>query len=142
MTHEEFELFPYASDIRMKIEGKTLKELFCNAVRGVAFYLKPEVLKLGKRAWRIKHAIKIEAVDLNSLLIEFLSEVIAESDIQNAIFTGARFKTFGENFLEGEIAGIGADGFDKDIKAVSYHEVDIKKNPETGFYETILVFDI
>ena len=33
-------------------------------------------------------------------------------------------------------------GFDKDIKAVSYQGVDIKRNPETGLYETILVFDI
>lgn len=137
-----FEVFPHTADVRLKVWGRTIKELFLNALKGVAFYLKPDVGELGRRAEKVKHAVSVEAVDINSLLIEFLSEVIAQADIQNAIFTSATFKKFGENFLEGEIAGFAVEGFDKDIKAVSYHEVDIRKNQDTGAYETILVFDV
>jgi len=137
-----FEALPHTADMRMRVWGRTARELFLNALRGVAFYLKPDVAELGKKAKRIKHAVAIEAVDLNSLLIEFLSEIVAQADTQNTIFTSATFKKFGENFLEGEITGFAVEGFDKDIKAVSYHEVDIRKNPDTGLYETILVFDV
>lgn len=137
-----FEILPHTADMRMRVWGKTLKDLFRAALRGVAFYLKPAALELKERSAKIKEKIKVETVDINSLLIEFLSEVVAQSDIHNVIFISASFKKFGENFLEGEISGVKVDGFEKDIKAVSYHEVDIRKNPETGLYETMLVFDI
>ena len=74
--------------------------------------------------------------------MEFLSEVIAKSDIKNVVFTNCEFEKMGENFLKASLKGIAVSGFDKDIKAVSYNEVDIKKNSEKGTYETIIVFDV
>lgn len=139
---EGFEILPYTADVRMRVWGKTLQDVFCHALLGVSYYLKPEALELVKKGTKVKERVKIETVDLNALLIEFLSKVIAKSDIHNAVFITAAFKKFGENFLEGELRGIKADGFERDIKAISYHEVDIRKNPETGMYETTLVFDI
>lgn len=140
--NQGFEMLPDTADIRLRVWGKTLKDLFRNALRGTAFYLRPEILDEEKKAKKEKQEIKVEAVDINSLLIEFLSEVIALADTHSMVFSNASFTKFGENFLEGGLWGVRADGFDKDIKAISYHEVDIKKNPETGMYETILVLDI
>jgi len=143
MSNNGFEILPHTADMRIKVWGKTLKDLFRNALCGLAYYLKPESLEesaLGKI--NIKRRIKVEGVDLNSLLIEFLSKVIAETDIYNAVFIAVSFKDFGENFLEAVLEGVKVEGFDKEIKAVSYHEVDIKRNQETGMYETTLVFDI
>ena len=139
MTDLGFEILPHTADTRMRVWGKKLEELFRNALRGVAYYLKPVSLDL---AGKIKQKVKVEAADISSLLVEFLSEVIAQSDVHNAIFTKVTFKKFGDNFLEAVLTGAKVDGFDKEIKAVSYHEVNIKKNPETGMYETVLVFDI
>lgn len=138
-----FEILSNTADMRIKIWGRTLQELFCNALRGMASFVKPALLDVKKNELKEKRDIKLEALDLTSLLIEFLSEVIAQSDSTNTVWLDARFKKFGENFLEGKLLGIKVeDGFEKEIKAVSYHEVDIKKNPETGMYETILVFDV
>lgn len=141
-TTNSFQILPHTADMRMKVWGKTLQELFKNALCGMAFYLKPEVLQLAKKVKHLKQQIRVEAVDINSLLVEFLSEVIAQSDINNVVFTSVSFQEFGENFLEGILSGSNVERFEKDIKAVSYHEVDVKKNPETGFFETMLVFDI
>lgn len=137
-----FEILPHTADMRLRVSGNVLEDLFRNALRGVASYMKPEVLERGEKELREVREINVEAVDINSLLIEFLSEVIAESDIHNTVFPSVSFRKFGENFLEGTLAGMKVDGFEKDIKAVSYHEVDIKKNAATGLYETVLVFDI
>lgn len=133
-----FEILPHTADMRIKVWGHTLEELFENALRAAAFYLKPDASSKSK----IKRTLKINSVDINSLLVDFLSEAITLSDINNAVFGEVKFEKLGENFLEGELHGVKVDGFDKDIKAVSYHEVDIKKNPETGMYETVLVFDV
>lgn len=137
-----FEILPHAVGLRMRAQGKTVKELFRNALRGMAFYLAPDALKPVRSAARIATAIAIEAVDLNSLLVEFLSEAIARGDGLGAVFAGATFRTFGENFLEGEISGTAIEEFARDIKAVSYQEVDIKRNSDTGLFETELVFEV
>ena len=137
-----FEILPQAADMRVRVCGRTLKELFRNAVRGMACVVAPSVLESGRGAGRIRHPVAVEAVDINSLLIEFLSEVIAQSDIRGAVFTSVNFRAFGENFLEGEISGAPVQGLSRDIRAVSYHEVDVKKNPVNGLFETTLVFDI
>lgn len=144
MPDTGFEILPHTADMRMRVWGETLQDLFRNALRAVALYLRQdsEELSKAKKKTSLKRPIKVEAVDLNSLLIEFLSEVVAQSDIENAVFLDVSFKKFGENFLEGKLSGSKVDGFEKDIKAISYHEVDIHKNPETGRYETLLVFDI
>lgn len=141
MNRNGFELLPHTADIRLRVWGKTIQELFKNALRGMAYYLKPQVFDFKKKPTD-KAGLKVEAVDVNSLLVEFLSETIALSDINNTVYTDVVFREFGDNFLEGEIRGFAVDAFDKDIKAVSYHEVDIQKNPQTQRYETILVFDI
>lgn len=136
-----FEFLPHTADTRMRVWGRTLKELFRNALLGLVFYIKPDVLKSSGKPSE-KQKIKIEAVDITSLLVEFLSQVVALSDIHNSVFTKIVFRELGDNFLEGEIQGIAVGGFDKEIKAVSYHEVDVRKDSQTGLYETMLVFDI
>ena len=137
-----FEILPHAADMHLRVWGKTLKDLFRNALGGVAFYLARDTESLVRAGKKVKQAIRVEAIDINSLLIEFLSEVRVQSDIRNAVFNAITLKEFGENFLEGELIGVRVDGLEKEIKAVSYREVDIRKNPETGFFETALVFDI
>ena len=128
--------------IRINAWGKTIHELFRNSLRGMATLMQPTVLTAGRKAKKAKQLLRVEAVDLNTLLAEFLSKVIGLSDIHNLIFTNVTFKDIGDNFLEGEIFGVSTDELDQEIKAVSYQDVDIKRNLGSGLYETILVFDI
>lgn len=128
--------------IHMRVWGNSIKDLFLNALRGVAAFVKPETLETEKNDKTIRQKIEVKAVDVNSLLVEFLSEALTQSDIHSAIFHTASFKDFGDNFLKCVLAGFRVEDFGKDIKAISDSEVDIKKNPETGLYETILVFEV
>lgn len=136
-----FKFLPHITDVRMVVWGRTIQELFQNALKGVSLYLKSP-LPAENSAKKERVRVSLEAVDVNSLFVEFLSDIIARSDTENMVFTDVSFEGFGENFLTGEFFGVRVDGFDNEIKAVSYHEVDIKKNPETGFFETLLVFDV
>lgn len=73
--------------------------------------------------------------------MDFLSEVLYQSQINHAVFPEVKFLKFSDIELEAEIFGSEVDIFDEDIKAVTYHELEIKKSPSGGF-ETIIVFDI
>jgi SHS2 domain-containing protein len=141
-VNQKFEMVPEAVGVRMHVRGKTCRELFRNALEGVAAYMKPDAAALSKNQRLEKEEISIETVDLNSLLVDFLSGVIAHADIKGAVFTGITFKKFGENFLSGELVGIATDGSEHEIRAISYSDIDIRKNSETGLYEASLVLEV
>ena len=140
MKERGFEIIPEDGVVKMRVHGKTLEDLFRNAVRGVASYLKEGILDERASGEKEKRDIRIEAVDINSLLVDCLSHIVADSDMYNVVFLDIQFRTFGENFLEGELFGIPSHVFDNEIKAVSYTEVDVKRNP-AGFFETTIVFE-
>ncbi|TSC74002.1 MAG: hypothetical protein G01um101433_1116 [Parcubacteria group bacterium Gr01-1014_33] len=135
-----FEIIARDARVEMKCWGETLQELFLNAVKGMAYYIKPSAFAQVERRKKIAEKIFVEAVDINSLLIEFLSEVIARADIRSVVFTEAVFERFGENFLEGEITGIEAGEYDKTVGGVSYEDVEIKKDPKTERFEAVVSF--
>ena len=143
MNNEQgFQLMADTGTIRINAWGATVHELFRNALRGMAALIRPTIFTAGEKAKKVKQFLRVEAVDLNTLLVEFLSEVIGRSDIHNLIFTNVTFKHIGENFLEAELSGVSSDGQELEIKSVSYHDVDIKRNQASGLYETTLEFDV
>ena len=139
---EGFNIIVSERSVQLKAVGHTLKELFRNAVRGLTLYIKPEAEALSKKEKKEKHVLAVQAVDINSLLIEFLTQVIAQADFHGLVFTNATFKRFGDNFLEAELMGIPAGSFEREVKAVSYFDVDIIKDPVSGLYETMLIFEV
>ena len=86
--------------------------------------------------------IRVDAVDPNSLLVSFLSEVLTHTDMEGAVFIRAAFDALGDNFLEGKITGIPVDNMEREIRAVSYDTVEITKNHETGLYESEITFEV
>lgn len=141
-THQKFEMVTEDIGVRMQVRGKTPRELFRNALAGVAAYMKPDAAALFKNQRWEKEDISIETVDLNSLLVDFLSRVVAHADIKGMVFTGITFKKFGENFLSGELVGVATDGSEREIRAISYSDIDIRKNAGTGLYEATLILEV
>lgn len=134
-----YKLLPHTADVRLYVEADTPEELFKGALNGMA-----EILKKGFCAEKIETASKmlnIESIDQTSLLIDFLSEALQYSHEEKIIYCRVKIIKLEEKSLEAEIFGRGADGFDEDIKAVTYHEAEIRKN-EKGNWEVTIVFDI
>ncbi len=122
----------------MSVRAGDLETLFRDALQGMTFVqipnYKPQI-SISKKL------IKIQSPDKTALLVDFLSEVLAQSQINKEIYADVKFLQFSETELKAEIYGVAVENFDEDIKAVTYHEADIKKN-EKGEWETILVFDV
>ena len=142
-------IIDHTADVRLLIEGDSPEELFLAGMEGMAGIIKKDVLSadraglntLTKKDPDFKDTVKISSSNMTMLLIDFLSEVLTWSHINKAVYTKAEFKKLNENSIEATIFGYKAHYFDEDIKAVTYHEAEIKKNRK-GNYETIIIFDI
>ena len=130
---KKFEILPHTADVRVKVFGETYEELFKNALLAMAEILKNNLSQIKNPA---KAKINIQSPDINSLLVDFLSEVLYQSQMNKVIYSDAIFSKFSDFStsskqaeLQAEIRGNKVDSFDEDIKAVTYHELEIKKSP-------------
>ena len=140
---KRFEVVEEAANLKLRIFGSSPRDIFKNALFAMGFTQKPEIVKqstVGKligrlRGKQVSEDFFIESMDYNTLLIDFLSDIISRADIHNAVFFDVKFKNFSENKIEGKIYGV------KNIKSVIYNEVDIKET-EPNKWESLLTLDI
>ena len=130
-----YKILEHIADVRVQAFGKTKEELFLNATRGMTTILRP---KLKDKKEKIKKKIKVKSVDLNSLLVDFLSEVLYQIQTNKEIYNNVKFTNFSDTNLKGELIGNKVESFGEDIKAVTYHGLKIEKS-ENGFQSTILL---
>lgn len=131
---KKFEFLPHTADLKIKAYGQDEKEVLQNAVLALNQFLEPELLSEKREA-----VISVEAEEKTYLWIDFLSEILTEIYIQKAIFTKVDFLEFSENRIKAKLKGRRFSSIKKDIKAVTYHQADIKKNK---FYEFTFICDI
>lgn len=139
-----FEILPHTADVRLRAVGETLEGLFEQAVLGMAQILKSDAkfvcLPASGGNDAKKEKIDLSASDETTLLIDFLNEILTRSYINKCVYKVSSFKIH-DSSLKAELAGAKVDNFDEDIKAVTYHEAKITKNPE-GSFEATVIFDI
>ena len=136
----KFEFLPHTADIRMKIQAATLPQLFEAGMKGMSQVLKEDPCA-EEHTQGVKKIITVSAQDRTCLLIDFLSEVLSFSYTEKAVFCELVLLEFSEHLLSAEISGTHISSFSEEIKAVTYHEAEVKQNV-SGLWETIIVFDI
>ncbi|HEY0087507.1 MAG TPA: archease [Candidatus Lokiarchaeia archaeon] len=149
---KKFEILEHKADLKIRSFGRTKEELFLNMLNGMSQGQKPEI----KSKEKIKREIKIKSLDLPSLLVDFLSEVLYLTQANKEIYSDVKFKKFSGSELEAELFGKKVERFGEDIKAVTYHNLEINQRPERskggrktnvlrpkdGSWEAIVLFDI
>jgi SHS2 domain-containing protein len=133
-----YETLEHTADLRLRIWGGSQEELFTEALRALTDVLRPKSTSLRVKR---KRKFKIKSPDTETLLVDFLNEALRLSQSQREIYKKVSFQKISEKELEAELEGTPAGGFEKEVKAVTYHEVQIKKNVK-GDLETNLVLDI
>lgn len=139
MTAEQkFELLPHTADLRMKVRGRTLAELFSNALAGFASIV-GEGVERGEAV--APQEVHLEADSASNLLVEFLNEALYLVNVNKAVYDRVAFTEFSETAMRGTLRGYTVDGFAEDVKAVTYHGVAIGQDGR-GNVEAELIFDI
>jgi len=135
---KKFEILPHIADFKIKSFGKTKEGLFLNSLLGMIEGLKPEIKKPKNE---IKRKIKIKSPDSAALLVDFLNEVLYLTQTEKAIFKNIEFEKFSETELKAQLFGQKVKRFNEDIKAVTYHSLDIHQK-ENKTWEATVLFDI
>jgi SHS2 domain-containing protein len=138
---KKYKLLPHTADVRLKIEASNLEELFFAAMEGMAEIIKPRCCQTTTPPYTQQETIKISSLDTTTLIIDFLSTVLTYSQMHKTLYCNVKFKKLDTDSLHATIFGIPVDSFDEDIKAVTYHEAEVKKNAHNN-WETIIIFDI
>ena len=137
---KKYEVLPHTADTRLRVSGSSLVELFSAALEGMNCILKNDFKKL-IIAGELFNKLEISSLDETMLLIDFLSEILTLSHKNKACYKINGFEILDNSKIKAVLEGSRIDGFDEDIKAVTYTEAKIIKN-EQNQYETIIVFDI
>lgn len=130
----------HTADKGLKVEAENLQDLFKTSVQGLAHLCREDLADSAETASE-SYIIDVEAEDITGLLVDFLSEILTMSHIHRMVFLKAEIDQLEEKKIRSEIYGKKVDYFNEDIKAVTYHQADIRKN-DKGNYETTIVFDI
>lgn len=138
MPNKTYQILDHPADLKLKIFGESLKDLFCNLVRAIAAEIKSSTLGTLPKV-ELWEEVEIESPDLFSLFVDFASEIIYRSDANNKIYVSCEIEEIKENKLKAKIAGIKA-GKKLDIKAATYHEGYVKKMD--NHWEAKILFDI
>jgi len=132
-----YRIVPHTADLRIRVYGNTKEELFRNALKGMFEAMEPK----SSDQPSLVRSISVKSTDINSLLVDFLSEALTLSDIHDEVYLDATPTQFADTSIEAQIHGRKIQGFGRgEIKAVTHHEVDIKNVGNR--WETTIVFDV
>uniref|UniRef100_A0A7V3N4Z8 Archease n=1 Tax=candidate division CPR3 bacterium TaxID=2268181 RepID=A0A7V3N4Z8_UNCC3 len=134
-----YEILDHTADFGVRIYGKSLEELFKSGFEAIMNAM-VEIKEKGEQK-ELLYTDKAET--LEDLLVDFLSEVIFRTIVEGKIFTDCELKIDDTSIN----AKLFYEDYDperhrlkKEIKSVTYHNLEIRKTAE-GF-ETNLICDV
>ncbi len=130
-----FEEVPHTADWAMKVWAEDLASLFAEAAQGMNA-LSGLVLASGPR---LSRTFQHEAQDDETLLVAFLSELIYAQEQESLGFDSFQID-LRPGQLEVDMSGAPVASIEKPIKAVTFHNLKIKRSDRSC--ETEIVFDV
>lgn len=132
-----FEELEHTADRALRIFGINLKELMISAAQGMTQLMVGDVSKISTE---IEKSIELQAVDAESLLVEWLSELAYWAETEMLVFKEFEITDATGTRLQARVSGGKAAELEKHIKAVTYHNLEIIHTPEG--LEATIVFDV
>jgi SHS2 domain-containing protein len=125
----------HSADLALEVWASSMPGLFTQSARGLY-----HLIQLSSARGRVAiREINLEEIDLDNLLVSFLNELLA--DIQQKESMYDQMDLVIDHFsLKGKLIGKKIGGFNREIKAATYHELKIVK--KGSGYKTKIIFDI
>ncbi|MGD9044142.1 MAG: archease [Desulfobacterales bacterium] len=132
-----FEEIEHTADKALRISGANLQELFISAAQGMTGLMVPDVSKVSSE---VEKFIKLDAIDAEDLLVEWLNELAFWAETEMLVFTQFRIQNLTPTNLQASISGGKVAVFEKHVKAVTYHNLKIIRTSQG--LEATVVFDV
>ena len=132
-----YEFVEHTADIRLRVRGVTLGDLFTAALDGMNAYIFGPDTPRG--AVIVREGVEIEATDPTDLLVAWLARGLYLTSIHRAATRVFAVESVTPTKIRATLEVVRADPFEE-IKAVTYHGLAVEKTA-TG-YEALITFDI
>ena len=137
---KKYETFDHTADVGIRAFGRTVEEVFVNA----AYALFDQWTDLRKVREKISQEISVQGADREDLLIRWLGELLFLGESRGYLFKEFTIRRLDSTSLKavarGEIFDPSRHRFKTEIKAVTYHQVEVKE--VDGKWEGRVIFDI
>lgn len=126
----------HTADWAIRVRGKTLSELFIN----VAIGMYSLVVDLPPGKAEIERIVDVEGVDPETLLINWLNELLYHTEMDHEVFSEFVIESFQQTHLQATVRGRSTHQLKKHIKAATFNDLCIV--PTENGYEATVVFDV
>jgi SHS2 domain-containing protein len=133
-----FKEVAHTADLEIRAWGPDMETLFREAANGMFHLSGIEELDHGVSS--VKQTINLEAMDYEGLMILFLEELLYRLTEDYMLYEVDSISISNEFSLKARIKGSQIKAYQRDIKAVTYHNLNIQTT-DRG-YEVNIVFDI
>jgi len=139
-VEKTFEIIDHTADIGIISYGADIEQVFSNAARGL-FSL---ITELDDIKEDLQREILLSSQDRESLLVEWLNELLYIFDVEHMVFIRFEFDLLSENEVKARCFGNkinpAKQKIKREVKAATYHMVAINK--ENNGYNARVIFDI
>lgn len=135
---QNFEVLPHIADLRLLVKGDTAEEVFRVSLEGMNSVIRGK--KQISKSIKSQQNVSVTSIDISMLLVDFLSEVLTLTHNHKYLYFISEIITLNDKQIVCNLNRYKIDGFDEDIKAVTYTEAELIKTDD--HFETIIVFDI
>lgn len=139
-TLMEFETIEHTADTGIRAYGATIKEAFENAAKGM-FNILADLSTIEESQ---EFLVEVEGEDRETLLVEWLNELLYLYDSHNVLLKRFAISDFEETHLRGRVWGEEIDphkhDLKLDIKAVTYHMLKVEETG--GKWMAQVIFDV
>ncbi len=140
MSRQPFEMVAHTSDIGVCIHGGDMEELLVNAARALYSIL----LRTTNLTERLERVIAVDSPDGETLLIDWLNELIYLFDAERIAFSRFEVELLTECRLQihcfGERIDTTRHEVVRDVKAATYHAAHIHRT--RGGYSARVILDV
>ena len=134
---KRFEEIPHTADWSFRAFGRNQRELFANAA-GAIFEL--EGARPVANGKTVERAVCIAAIDLESLLVSWLNELLFLQEQHREVYEQFDFSRLTETELAARLVGKPRSQMDKIIKAVTFHNLKIDQTRND--WQAVVVVDV
>ncbi len=139
MSGRPFEEIDHTADVGIVARGTSLEELFEHAAAGLMHFL----IDPHAGVAREHREVIVEADDLEGLLVAWLNELLVLLNADGFLPVRWTVLELTDRRLRADVAGEPVDAnrhkFRLDVKAATYHQLQIRKNSE---WQAQVIFDV
>lgn len=128
----------HTADVEVEVWGEDKASLFTAAAKGM-YHLSQTHKKEGEEK-RFSRFFSVRERDLESLLVAFLSELLFYLETEQLLFDRYHLDFVDANHLQVQLEGGRIQDQDREIKAVTFHDLDIKR--DNSLWKVNIVFDV